>query len=68
MKHGASCNCFFFVFDVVCYFKIMDFGLHFSQFGQRSMLIDLFFVQLLRHISFGRSVNGQYKEGAFEMD
>jgi hypothetical protein len=47
MKHGASCNCFVFVFDVVCYFQIMDFGLHFSQFGQHSMLIDFFLCNFL---------------------
>jgi hypothetical protein len=45
----------------------MDFGLHVSQFGQHLVLIDLFFMQLLGHISFGGGVDGQYKQGAFEM-
>ncbi len=50
--------CFVFVFDVVCYLQIMDFGLHFSQFGQHLAMINLFFVQLLGHISFGGSADG----------
>jgi hypothetical protein len=45
----------------------MNFGLHFSQFEQHLALIDLFFLQFLKHISFGGGVDGQYKQGAFEM-
>jgi hypothetical protein len=45
----------------------MDFGLHFSQFGQHLTMINFFFVQLLGRVSFGGSADGQYKEGAFEM-
>jgi hypothetical protein len=67
MKSGPSHNTSTFVFYVVCYLQIMDFGLHFSQFEQHLVLIDLFFVQFLGHISFGGSADGQHKEGASEM-
>jgi len=56
---------FFSVFDVACCLQIMCFGLHSTQFGWRSALVDLFFAWLLlRMHAMEGSADCQDKKGA----